>query len=226
MPRAFLASRDARSDEQNSLIREILSSPIRICIERVAAVDNDVALFEMRRQTIDHLVDRIAGRVDGYGVADRALEFTVKHVDVVGASPNRDQRVRIGILGVVVFLLIRAFRGRRTVCFTNILECREEGLALGKSDDELNLVPWEDVLYCRFLEQTLSQQGKTTSTSVELELNLRNVVPIIVESSHQKTPQQIHDLITPSYEAVNEAWHRMSKTGEDARTAAMAIGLQ
>ena len=84
MPRAFLASRNARADEQNALIGERLGASVGVRIVGVAAIDNDVALFEMRRQVGDHLVDGVAG-LDHQHHAARLLQDLRQLLDGVRA---------------------------------------------------------------------------------------------------------------------------------------------
>ena len=55
-PRALFAARNAGADEQDSLLLQRLGPPRRIREQRVAAVDDDVARFQVRRHGFDHLV--------------------------------------------------------------------------------------------------------------------------------------------------------------------------
>jgi hypothetical protein len=60
VPRAFLAAGDAGADEENSFFLQLLVPAHRVRIMGIAAVDDDVALFEQRHETVDELVDRLA----------------------------------------------------------------------------------------------------------------------------------------------------------------------
>ena len=59
--RAFFAAGDAGADEENAFVREGFGAAVGIGEEGVAAVDDDVALFEMGQDVVDDLVDGVAG---------------------------------------------------------------------------------------------------------------------------------------------------------------------
>ena len=71
--RAFLAAGDAGADEENALLGEVFGAAVGVGEERVAAVDDDVALLEMRHDLVDRLVDDVAG-LDHEHDAARSLE--------------------------------------------------------------------------------------------------------------------------------------------------------
>src|ERR1700753_2413503 len=54
--RTFFAARNTRPDKQNALRGQILCPPGRISVERIAAIDEDVTRFQMRKNLIDCLV--------------------------------------------------------------------------------------------------------------------------------------------------------------------------
>ena len=60
LQRPFLAARDARADEQDALLLERSGAPGGVGIVGVAAVDQDVARLEQRRELVDDVVDRPA----------------------------------------------------------------------------------------------------------------------------------------------------------------------
>ena len=59
--RAFFAAGNAAADEMNSFSFQILAAALRIGEKRIAAVDDDVAFFEQRRELTDDRIDRRAG---------------------------------------------------------------------------------------------------------------------------------------------------------------------
>ena len=59
--RAFFAAGNAAADKVNSLSFEILAAPLGVGEERIAAVDDDVAFFQERRELTDDRIDRRAG---------------------------------------------------------------------------------------------------------------------------------------------------------------------
>ena len=59
--RAFFAAGDARADEENPFGGKSFGAPRRIGIQRVAAIDDDIACLKMRQNVIDHLVHCVAG---------------------------------------------------------------------------------------------------------------------------------------------------------------------
>ena len=59
--RAFFAAGNAAADEMNAAPFEILAAALRVGEKRIAAVDDDVAFFEQRRELIDDGIDRRAG---------------------------------------------------------------------------------------------------------------------------------------------------------------------
>ena len=61
VPRALLAARDARSDKEQALGLELLGAADRVGVVRVAAVNDDVALFEVGLELADKVVDGLAG---------------------------------------------------------------------------------------------------------------------------------------------------------------------
>ena len=61
MPGALLTARDARADEEETLGLELVRPADRVGVVRVAAVDDDVALLEVRGQLVDEGVDGLAG---------------------------------------------------------------------------------------------------------------------------------------------------------------------
>ena len=70
------------------LLSQSLGAAVGIRVMRVAAVDDDVALFEMRRQMRDHLVDRVAG-LDHQHHAARLLQHLHQFLDRVRAHHLR-----------------------------------------------------------------------------------------------------------------------------------------
>jgi len=61
VPGALLTARDARADEEETLGLELVRPADRVGVVRVAAVDDDVALLEVRGQLVDEGVDGLAG---------------------------------------------------------------------------------------------------------------------------------------------------------------------
>ena len=83
--RALLAARDARADEEETLSLELLGAAVRVGEVRVAAVDNDVALLEVRLELGDEVVDGRAGLDEEDDLAG-ALELLAELLDRVGAD--------------------------------------------------------------------------------------------------------------------------------------------
>jgi hypothetical protein len=67
--RPFLAAGDAHADEAKTFFLERVETPVGVGEERIAAVDDDVALVQMRSELGDDVVHRLA-RLDQYD--DRA----------------------------------------------------------------------------------------------------------------------------------------------------------
>ncbi len=86
--RALFAAGDAGADEEDALGGQVLGAAVGVGEERVAAVDDDVAGFEMRQQVVDHLVDGVAG-LDHQHDAARALEQAGQLLDGVRADDLR-----------------------------------------------------------------------------------------------------------------------------------------
>jgi len=59
--RAFFTAADAAADEQEAFAFAIFDAASGVVEERIAAVDDDVAGFEMRDELFDEFVDRFAG---------------------------------------------------------------------------------------------------------------------------------------------------------------------
>ena len=91
--RAFLAAGDARADEEDALFLAVLVAAHGVLVERVAAVDDDVAFFEQGREEVDELVDRRAGLHQQHDAA-RFLEQPDEFLEAVRADD-------LGALGLV-----------------------------------------------------------------------------------------------------------------------------
>ena len=61
VPRPFFAPGNARADEEQPFSLQILRAPRRVLEQRIAAVNNNVALFQVGQQLLDQLVHRRAG---------------------------------------------------------------------------------------------------------------------------------------------------------------------
>ena len=83
--RAFFAAGDAGADEENAFLGECFGAAVGIGEVRVAAVDDDVALFEVRQDGVDHLVDGVAG-FDHQHDAARGLEQPAEFFDGMRAD--------------------------------------------------------------------------------------------------------------------------------------------
>ena len=59
--RAFFAAGNAAADKVKSASFEIFAAPLRVGEKRIAAVDDDVAFFQKRRELADDRIDRRAG---------------------------------------------------------------------------------------------------------------------------------------------------------------------
>src|SRR5690348_2492543 len=57
--RAFLAARDASADEQDAFFGQLFRATVGVGIERVAAVDDDVALLEIGQHVLDRLINHL-----------------------------------------------------------------------------------------------------------------------------------------------------------------------
>ena len=66
----------------------------------------------------------------------------------------------LGIGLIISCLAILAYFNPGNWVSSDIIECRSEGLALGASDDKLELFPWSDVLSGRFIMTTVSSPLK------------------------------------------------------------------
>ena len=76
--RAFFAARNAHADELDVAFLQVMEATVRVGIERVAAIDDDVARLQVRQQFLDHLIDRLTGLDhddDGARLGDRGNEF-------------------------------------------------------------------------------------------------------------------------------------------------------
>src|SRR5208337_2440876 len=60
MARAFLASRYAGPDEEYALFSKIFRAAAGVRPVRIAPVDDDVALLEVRQDILNHVVDGVA----------------------------------------------------------------------------------------------------------------------------------------------------------------------
>jgi hypothetical protein len=130
--------------------------------------------------------------------------------------------------GVGLLLLIAAvifyLRSLDTV-YSKIIECRSEGLALGRVDRKLLLTPWSDVLSSRLIESTIQVENRTPSSSIRLELNLKGRGPVRINPVHDRTPSEIQELVMPPLEKVFAVRQLMSEKGVDMPAAAAAVGL-
>lgn len=131
------------------------------------------------------------------------------------------------ILAICVVLLIAwgMTPKRGSLNMARIMECREEGLALGWIDGKLRLFPWSDVLSSRIIESSLQYEGSSPISSLTLELNLKDVGPIRMAAFPNQTDEQIQNLIMPPLERVIAVRQLMSEQGMDMRAAAEAVGL-
>ena len=59
-PRAFFSTRDSRPDKQNPLRRKLLRPPIGIGKQGVPAINQNVALLQIRQHMLNRLVDHLA----------------------------------------------------------------------------------------------------------------------------------------------------------------------
>jgi len=59
VPGPLLAARNSRADVKQPLRLRLLHPPIRVFKQGIPAIDNDVALFEMRSQLLDKVVHRL-----------------------------------------------------------------------------------------------------------------------------------------------------------------------
>ena len=82
---ALLASRDSRSDEQETLLLELGRAPVRVGEVRVSAVNDDVALLEERLELGDEAVDGVS-RLDEQDDLPGRLELRAELLDRVGAD--------------------------------------------------------------------------------------------------------------------------------------------
>ena len=71
--RAFLAAGNAGADEEQPLAFQIFRAAVGVLKKRIAAVNDDVARFEMRQELLDEFVHRLAG-LDHDHHAARAFE--------------------------------------------------------------------------------------------------------------------------------------------------------
>ncbi len=83
--RAFFATGDAGADEEDALGGQRLGAAVGVGIERVAAVDDNVAGLEGGQDVVDHLVDGVAG-LDHEHDAARAFEQAGELFDGVRAD--------------------------------------------------------------------------------------------------------------------------------------------
>ena len=60
-PRAFLATGNAGANVKEALARKVFRAAASVRPMRVAAVDDDVTLFQVRQQIFNHMVDGVAG---------------------------------------------------------------------------------------------------------------------------------------------------------------------
>ena len=91
--RALFAAGDAGADEEDAFFGQIFGAAVGVGKERVAAVDDDVAGFEMGTDVVDDLVDGLAG-LDHEHDAARALEQAGELLDGMRADD-------LGALGFV-----------------------------------------------------------------------------------------------------------------------------
>ena len=82
--RAFLTTRNTRTDEKETLSLELLGAANRVWVVRVAAVDDDVALLEVRDELLDESVDSGTSLNEEDDLA-RALQLLAKLLDAPGA---------------------------------------------------------------------------------------------------------------------------------------------
>ena len=61
MARAFLAAGNAGADEEQSARSQIFGAADGVLIERVAAVDDDIARLEIGDDVIDEVIHRLPG---------------------------------------------------------------------------------------------------------------------------------------------------------------------
>jgi hypothetical protein len=83
--RSFFAARDAGADEENAFRGQRLGAPAGVGKQRVAAVDDDVARFQVRQQMFDHLIDTLA-RLHHQHRAARPLQQPDELLDGVGSG--------------------------------------------------------------------------------------------------------------------------------------------
>lgn len=85
MASALLTTRDTRANEEKALRLELLSAAVRVGEVRVAAVNDDVALLEVRLELLDEVVDGRAGLNEEDNLAG-ALELLAELLDRVGTD--------------------------------------------------------------------------------------------------------------------------------------------
>ena len=92
-PCAFFATGDPGADVQQPLRFDVFLAAVGVFEQRVAAVDDDVALVEMRDQLLDEVIHRLAG-LDQHHHAPWRLEFGDHFF-------NRMRAKHLGALGFV-----------------------------------------------------------------------------------------------------------------------------
>jgi hypothetical protein len=143
-----------------------------------------------------------------------------------------------GLLWVLIFLglfvgaagtwiLFRPRKGKR------IIELRAEGIALGYELSELQLIPWESVLYAQIVEK-----DNTPDFPIRDSLDLRRQIRIRktdrswvrLSNIYDRSLEDLVELIDPPHAKVALAYERaLTKgkmvTGQELETAAVAEGL-
>ena len=96
----------------------------------------------------------------------------------------------------LLVLLGYCLRDRRPRLGSRILEFRQEGLAFGNEPDNMHVVPWEDVLYTRMLEETLNPSSDSPAKSTSLFVHLRGFAqlapPIVALWNRPVVPVRDH----------------------------------
>jgi hypothetical protein len=128
--------------------------------------------------------------------------------------------------GAIALLVLLGYclRDRRPRLGSRILEFRQEGLAFGNEPDNMHVVPWEDVLYTRMLEETLNPSSDNPAKSTSLFVHLRGFAPVSLGGAYGRSRQELSDLIDPPLDRVRDAWQRI-EAGESPEKAAVAAGL-
>ena len=102
VPRALLTAGDAGADVLKAFAFEQLDPAVGVVEERIAAVNHDVARFQVRQERLDELVHRFAG-LDHEHDAAGALELADQLRDGVRADDVR----ALGLVGEEVVHLRR-----------------------------------------------------------------------------------------------------------------------